>query len=84
MCGLPGGPEMIMNHGVGQPGIPIFRANGEEDNRRLAGIDTNAARRTFASDVFVGKIAGRVEEMSKKFVMSTLRWGETLSSRDFF
>ena len=46
-----------MDAGIGQPWLSIFRANGEEYNCRLAGINLDAARRMLAPDIFIRRVA---------------------------
>ncbi len=67
LCGLPRSAEMIVNHVVGQPGFPVFRASREENDRRLARVDMNAAGWMFASDVVMWRVVGHVKKMPGKF-----------------
>ena len=57
---------MFLNNGVGQPRFSIFRANGEKNNRRLAGIDMNPVSRMFASDVIKRSVASHMRKMAER------------------
>jgi len=57
---------MIVNHGVGQPRLSIFSANSEKYDRRLPGIDGNAASGMFSSDVIKRSVASHVRKMAER------------------
>jgi len=48
---------MFVDDRISQPRVAIRRANSEENDCQLAGINMNAARRSFPSNILTRRVA---------------------------